>query len=153
MVLWWLADLRNKLTLERNDLILIIKVNHRGQVTDFLDSRHSDVRIDTKIKSIACIQPEISKVIRNMYMTLSSKLKRLRNVNYFNICDIPGLENVIIDTKIISVWCLQSEIRKVIQKCVWLSFSKSTIKVKWLILDFLRSSTLWMLESIPRSSL
>ena len=30
--------------------------------------------------------------------------------------------------------------------------SRSTIKVRWLILGFLRSSTLWMLDSTPRSS-
>ena len=35
-----------------------------------------------------------------------------------------------------SAWCLQPEIRKVIYKCVWHSFSRSTIKVRWLILGF-----------------
>ena len=62
-----------------------------------------NVRIDTKIGSIACTQPEISKVIGKMCMTLSSKVKRLRYVNYFNIFYILGLENVRIDTKIMSV--------------------------------------------------
>ena len=83
-----------------------IKVNHQGQVTDFVFSEIHDivnVRIDTKIKSTACIQPEMTKVIGKMCMTLSSKVKRLNYVNYFNIFDIPGLENVRIDTKIMSV--------------------------------------------------
>ena len=46
-------------------LTFIFKVNHQSQVTDFrffeiLDL--ANVRIDTKIKSVACIQPEIRKV-------------------------------------------------------------------------------------------
>ena len=140
-----MTDLENKRNSKRIDLTLKIKVNRQGQVTElgvseFLDIEN--VRIDTKIESIACTQPEISKVIRKMCMTLSSKVKRLRYVNCFNIFYIPGLDNVRIDTKIISVWCLQPEIRKVIYKCVWPSFSRSNIKVRWLILVFLRSSTL-----------
>ena len=48
-------------------LTFIFKVNHQGHVTDFgfpeiLDL--ANVRIDTKIKSVACIQPEIRKVIQ-----------------------------------------------------------------------------------------
>ena len=50
-------------------LTFIFKVNHQGQVTDFGFSEILDivnVRIDTKIKSVACIQPElrIRKVIQ-----------------------------------------------------------------------------------------
>ena len=47
-------------------LTFIFKVNHQGQVTTFGFSEILDlanVRIDTKIKSLACIQPEIRKVI------------------------------------------------------------------------------------------
>ena len=102
-------------------MTLKIKVNHQGQVTDFGFSEILDivnVRIDTKIESIACIQPEISKVIEKVCMTLSSKVKRLKYVNYFNIFDILNLENVRIDTKIEFVSCLQPEIRKVMQKGV-----------------------------------
>ena len=88
-----------------------------------------------------------------MSVTLSSEFNRWGHVIFINIFDILDLEFVRIDTKIMSVWCLQPEIRKVIHKCVWPSFSKSTIKVMWLILGFLRSSTLQMLESTPRSSL
>ena len=62
-----------------------------------------NVRIDTKIRSITCIQLEIHKVIGKMCMILSSKVKPFRYVNYFNIFYIPDLENVRIDTKIISV--------------------------------------------------
>ena len=48
-------------------LTLIFKVNNQGQVIDFgfpeiLDL--ANVRIDTKIKSVACIQPKIRKVIQ-----------------------------------------------------------------------------------------
>ena len=151
-----MADLENNNNFKKYSLTLKINVNHQGQVADFgffeiLDIEN--VRIDTKIESIVGIQPEISKVIWKMCMTLSSKVKCLRYVNYFNIFDISGLEIVRIDTKIMSVWCLQPEIRKVIHKRVWPSFSRSTIKVRWLILGFLRSLTLKMLESTPRSSL
>ena len=48
-------------------LTFIFKVNHQGHVTDFRFSEILDlenVRIDTKIKSVACIQPEIRKVIQ-----------------------------------------------------------------------------------------
>ena len=101
-----MVDLENNINFKRIGLTLKIKVNRQGQVTElgfseFLDIEN--VRIDTKIESIACTQPEISKVIGKMCMTLSSKVKRLRYVNYFNIFYIPGLENVRIDTKIMSV--------------------------------------------------
>ena len=151
-----MADLENNNNFKKYGLTLKINVNHQGQVADFgffEILNIENVRIDTKIESIAGILPEISKVIWRMCMTLSFKVKRWRYVNYFNIFDILGLEIVRIDTKIMSVWCLQPEIRKVIHKCVWPSFSRSTIKVRWLILGFLRSSTLQMLESTPRSSL
>ena len=48
-------------------LTFIFKVNHQGQVNDFGFSEMVDlanVRIDTKIKSVACIQPDIRKVIK-----------------------------------------------------------------------------------------
>ena len=67
----------------------------------FLDIEN--VGIDTKIGPITCIRPEIGKAIGKMCMTLSSEVKRFRYLNYFNIFDISGLENVRIDTKIISV--------------------------------------------------
>ena len=151
-----MADLENNNNFKKYGLTLKINVNHQGQVADFgffEILNIENVRIDTKIESIAGILPEISKVIWRMCMTLSFKVKRWRYVNYFNIFDILGLKIVRIDTKIMTVWCLQPEIRKVIHKCVWPSFSRSTIKVRWLILGFLRSSTLQMLESTPRSSL
>ena len=47
-------------------LTFIFKVNHQGQVIDFGFSEIFEivnVRIDTKIKSVACIQPDIRKVI------------------------------------------------------------------------------------------
>ena len=60
-------------------LTFIFKVNHQGQVTDFGFSEILDlanVRIDTKIKSVACIQPKIRKVIQLLCVTLSSKVNR-----------------------------------------------------------------------------
>ena len=45
---------------------LIFKVNHQGQVTDCGFSEILDivnVRIDTKIESVACIQQELRKAI------------------------------------------------------------------------------------------
>ena len=50
-------------------LTFIFKVNHQGQVTDFAFFEILDlanVRIDTEIKFLACIQPEIRKVIQLM---------------------------------------------------------------------------------------
>ena len=61
-----MVDLENDINFKKIGLILKIRVNHQGQVTDFGFSKILDivnVRIDTKIESIACIQPEISKVI------------------------------------------------------------------------------------------
>ena len=45
----------------------------------------------------------MSEVIGTMCMASSFKVKRLRYVNYLNTFDIPGLENVEIDAKLISV--------------------------------------------------
>ena len=117
-----MADLENNNNFKKYGLTLKINVNHQGQVADFgffEILNIENVRIDTKIESVAGILPEISKVIWRMCMTLSFKIKRWRYVNYFNIFDILGVEIVRIDTKIMSVWCLQPEIRKVIHKCVW----------------------------------
>ena len=54
----------------------------------------------------------------------------------FMIFDIFDLENVKINTKIDFVSCLQPKIWKVMQKNVWPRFSRSNIKVRWLILGF-----------------
>ena len=102
-------------------LTFIFRVNHQGQVNVSGFSEIPDignVRIDTKIKSTACIQPELGKVIQWMYMTLSSKVNRQNHVIYFYIFDILDLEDVRIDTKIEFVSCLQPEITKVMQKDV-----------------------------------
>ena len=56
-------------------LTLIFKVNHQGQVTDFGFSEILDlenVRIDTKIKSAACIQPELY----------------IHTIHTMNVCDL-----------------------------------------------------------------
>ena len=125
-------------------LTLIFKVNHQGQVTDFrfseiLDFEH--VRIGTKIKSAACIQPELRKVIQWTCVTLSSKINRQDHVIFLNIFDILDLENVRIDTKIDFVSCLQPEIRKVTQKGVWPWFSRSCDKDRIFSLSPLDSLT------------
>ena len=67
-------------------LTFIFKVNHQGQVTDFEFSEILDlanVRIDTKIMSVACIQPEIRKVIQLICVTLSSKVNRQDHMIFF----------------------------------------------------------------------
>ena len=56
------TDLENNITFEKNGLFLKIKIKHQGQVTYFGFSEilnFANVRINTKIKSVACIQPEI----------------------------------------------------------------------------------------------
>ena len=78
-------------------LTFIFKINHQSQVTDFGFSEILDIVniiVDTKIKSVACIQPELRKVIQWMCVTLSSKVNRQGHVIYFNIFDILDLKNV-----------------------------------------------------------
>ena len=61
-----MIDLENDKNLKKIGLTLKIKVNHRGQVIENIFSEIPDVenvRIDTKIESIASILPEKSKVI------------------------------------------------------------------------------------------
>ena len=99
---------------------------HQGQVTDFGFSEILDlanVRIDTKIKSVACIQSVGDKIGHTWPWVPRSTVK----VTYifFIIFDIRDLENVRIDTKINFVSCLQPEIRKVMQKGAWAWFSRS----------------------------
>ena len=74
-----MTDLENNINLKKSGLTLKIKVKHQGQVTgnrfsEILDLEY--VRFDTKIESIAGIQPEISKVIWKKCMTLSFKVNR-----------------------------------------------------------------------------
>ena len=128
-------------------LTFIFKVKHQGQVTNFGFSEILDlanVRIDTKIKSVTCIQPEIRKVIQLICVTLSSKVNRQGHMIFLNIFDIHDLENVRIDTKINFVSCLQQEMRKVMQKDVWPWFSRSCNKDRIFSLsplDFLTPKT------------
>ena len=105
-----------------------------------------NVRIDTKVKSASCIQPELMKVIQWMCVTLNSKVNRQGHGFDFNIFDILDLENVRIDTKINFVSCLQPEIWKVIQKGVWPWFSRSCNKDRIFSLSPLDSLTP---ENIP----
>ena len=125
-------------------LTFIFKVNHQSQVTDFKFSEIHDieyVRIDSKIKSAACMQPELRKVIQWMCLTLTSKVNRQGHVIFFNIFDILDLENVRIDTKIEFVSCLEPEIRKVMQKGVRPWFSRSRNKDRIFSLSPLDSLT------------
>ena len=74
-----MTDLENNNNFKKYGLTLKINVNHQGQVADFGFFKIlniENVRIDTKIESIAGILPEISKVIWRMCMTLSFKVKR-----------------------------------------------------------------------------
>ena len=67
-------------------LTFILKVNHQGQVTDSGFSEILDlanVRIYTKIKFLACIQPEIRKVIQLIRVTLSFKVNRQGHMIFF----------------------------------------------------------------------
>ena len=83
-------------------LTFIFKFNHQSQVTDFAFFEILDlenVRIDSEIKFLACIQPEIGKVIQLTCVTLSSKVNRPGHMTFFNIFDILDLENVRIDTE------------------------------------------------------
>ena len=60
------VDLENDTNSEKVGLTLKIKVKHQSYVTENRFSEILDienVKIDTKIESIASIQPEISKVI------------------------------------------------------------------------------------------
>ena len=60
-------------------LTFIFKVSHQGNMKDLKFSEILDivnVRIDTKIKSAACLQPELRKVVQWMCVTLSSKVNR-----------------------------------------------------------------------------
>ena len=102
-------------------MTLSFKVNRQGHVFvfnifDILDLEN--VKIDTKIKSVACVQPEIRKVIQLICVTLSFKVNRQSHIIFVNIFDIYDLENVGIDTKINFVSCLQPKLRKVMQKGV-----------------------------------
>ena len=61
-----MTDLENYINLKKSGLTLKVKVKHQGQVhknelSEILYLEY--VRFDTKIESIAGIQPEISKVI------------------------------------------------------------------------------------------
>ena len=61
--------------------------------------------------------------------TLGFKVNRWSHVIHSKMFDILDLENVEIDTEIkfqaCGWWCLQPEIRKVMQKDVWPWFSRS----------------------------
>ena len=143
MSLWCLQPEIRKV-IHKCVLTFIFKVNHQGHVTDFGFSEILDpanVRIDTKIKSVSCIQPEIRKVIQWMCVTLNFKVNRQGHMIFFNILDIYDLENVRIDTKINIVSCLQPEIRKVMQKGVWPWCSRSCNKDRILSLSPLDSLT------------
>ena len=113
-------------------------------MTDFEFSEILDlenVRIDTKVKSASCIQPEQIKVIQTMCVTLSFKINRQGHVIVFNIFNILDLKNVRIDTKINFVLCLKPEIWKVMQKGVWPWFSRSCNEDKKISLSPLDSLT------------
>ena len=70
-----MSDLKNNINFEKTGSNLKTKVNHQSQVTNFEICEILDivnVRIDTTIESIACIQPK--QVHRKMCMTLRFKV-------------------------------------------------------------------------------
>ena len=73
------SDFEMILPSKKNGFTLKIKTNHQGQVTDFGFSEILNiinVKIDTKIKFAACMQPELRKVIQWICVTLTSKVNR-----------------------------------------------------------------------------
>ena len=72
------------------------------------------VRIDTKIKSVSCIQPKIKKGHIKVSLTLTFKINCQGQVIDFVFFDILDLEKVRIDTEILSLLYIQPEILKVI---------------------------------------
>ena len=91
-------------------LTFIYKVNHQCQVTDFGFSEIRDlvfdpgnVRIDTNIKSVACIQPEIRKIIQLICVTLSSKVNRQGHMILFSTYLISAISKMLESTSI-STW-------------------------------------------------
>jgi len=83
-------------------------------VTDFGFSDILDIvydKIDTKIESAACIQPELEGHTMNVHDFVFEG--QLRSRDFINNFDIVDLKNVRIDTKIEFVSCLQKEIRKI----------------------------------------
>ena len=70
---------RNMKGLGKRCLTLNFKINHQGQVTEFGFSEILDivnVRIDSKIKSVSCIQPELREAIYECCVTSSPKVNR-----------------------------------------------------------------------------
>ena len=68
--------------------VCLIGYDNLSRLTDFSLSGILDIGnviINTKIESIACIQPELSKVIWRKCMTLSSKVNYEGHVIYSNI--------------------------------------------------------------------
>ena len=97
---------------------MILKVNRQDKVTNFGLFEITDlqlVRIDIKIKSVSCIQPKIiNKGHIKVSLTLTFKVNCQGQVIDFVFVEIPDLENVRIDTEILSLLYIQPEIRKVI---------------------------------------
>ena len=90
-----MVDLENNISLQTIDLTWKLRSNLkvRWPKMDFLRSSTLRMLESTPWSgSIACIQPEIRKVIAKMCITLSSKVERFRYVNYFNIFEIQASE-------------------------------------------------------------
>ena len=62
-----------------------------------------NVQIDTKIRSVSWIQSELKKVTQWICVLLTLKVMCWGKVEQISYCEIPGLENVEIDTKIMYV--------------------------------------------------
>ena len=98
-----------------------------------------NVRNNTKIQSIS------STVYNQSWAGLFNRYAIMHDLDFqshcSNIFNIPDLTNARINTKIEFVSCLQSEIRKIMQKCVWSWLSKTCNKDGFFSLIPLDSST------------
>ena len=88
------------------NLTLNLKVTCQGHVNNLGFFEITDlelVRINTKIKSVSCIQTKDNEGHIKVSLTLTFKVNRQGHVIGFVFFEIPDLEKVRIDTEILSV--------------------------------------------------
>ena len=96
-------------------IYIIFKVSHYRYIIYFWFFEFFDldyVKINTEIKSAACIQPEIMKVHLKVCLTLIFKVNYGSQVTYVSHIEIPNIWYVQIDTNIVSFSRIQSMINK-----------------------------------------
>ena len=117
-------------------LTSIFKVTHQGQVTDFGFSEILDivnVRIDTKIKSVVCIQPELRKVISWMCVTLSSKVNRQGHGPVFFSTFLISLTSKMLESNQyqLRIMFTTGDMKGHATKCLTLIFQGHAIKIEF----------------------